>query len=59
MLTIRNVRADSDIVRERVHRHYGEGDSLSIDLSFDNRIGIGAGGRVLYIAETGGQRFHH
>ena len=59
MLTIRNVRADSNPVRERAHPHYSKGDSLSIDLSVDNRIGIGAGGRVLYIAETGGQCFHH
>ena len=59
MRTIRHVRADCNPVRERVHPHYSEGDSLSNDLSVDNRIGIGASGGVLYIAETGGQCFHH
>ena len=59
MLTIPNARADSDLVRERIHRRQGEGDSLSIDLSLNNRIGIDAGGRVLYIHEPGGQRLHH
>ena len=57
MLTIRRVRADSDRVRERVHRHHGESDNLAGNLIVvNNRIGIGAGCRVVHIAETGGQR---
>ena len=59
MRAIRHVRADCNHVRERVHPHYSEGDSLSIDHSVNNRVGIGAGGRVLYIAEPIGQRLHH
>ena len=59
MRAIRHVRTDCNPVRERLHPHYGEGDSLSIDHSVNNRLGIAAGGRVVHIAETGGQRFHH
>ena len=59
MLPIPNVRADSDLVGERSQRHHGESDSLVRNLSVDSRIGGGAGGRVLYIHETGGQRLHH
>ena len=59
MRTIRHVRADHNPVRERVHRHQGEGESLVGDLYVDNRIGSGADSRASYIAETGGQCLHH
>ena len=57
MLTIRRVRADSDRVRERVHRHHGESDNLAGNLIVVySRIGSSACSGVVHIAETGGQR---